>query len=107
PPGGPGGRRCAARAGRADTRAPTLDAEPVLGLERNSPRLRTIRAPWGAKLAPCPTNVRSTRHGLVVELDGHAVHGTRTAFERDRARDRAFQAAGWRVIRVTWRQLHE
>ena len=45
--------------------------------------------------------------GLVVELDGYASHGTRTAFERDRARDRALQAAGWRIVRVTWRQLHE
>jgi len=42
---------------------------------------------------------------LVVELDGRAVHATRSAFERDRARDRALQVAGWRVVRVTWRQL--
>jgi hypothetical protein len=42
---------------------------------------------------------------LVVELDGFATHGTREAFERDRARDRALQVAGWRVVRVTWRQL--
>jgi very-short-patch-repair endonuclease len=42
---------------------------------------------------------------LVVELDGHRSHGTRAAFERDRARDRSLQAAGWRVISVTWRQL--
>jgi predicted transcriptional regulator of viral defense system len=45
--------------------------------------------------------------GLVVELDGYASHGTRSAFERDRARDRALQVAGWRVVRITWRQLHE
>jgi very-short-patch-repair endonuclease len=42
---------------------------------------------------------------LIVELDGHAFHGTRLAFERDRARDRALQVAGWRVLRITWRQL--
>jgi Protein of unknown function (DUF559)/AbiEi antitoxin C-terminal domain len=42
---------------------------------------------------------------LVAEIDGFAVHGTRAAFERDRARDRALQAAGHRVLRVTWRQL--
>lgn len=42
---------------------------------------------------------------LIVELDGHAAHGTREAFERDRERDRLLQAAGWRVIRVTWRQV--
>ncbi len=43
---------------------------------------------------------------VIVELDGHAFHAPRDAFEADRARDRAFQAAGWRVVRVTWRQLH-
>ena len=47
------------------------------------------------------------RERVIVELDGYAHHGTRAGFERDRARDRALQAAGWRVVRVTWRQLHE
>jgi very-short-patch-repair endonuclease len=42
---------------------------------------------------------------LIVECDGFATHGTRKAFEADRARDRALQVAGWRVVRVTWRQL--
>jgi hypothetical protein len=44
---------------------------------------------------------------LVVELDGRAVHDTADAFERDRARDRRLNAAGWRVVRVTWRQLRD
>jgi very-short-patch-repair endonuclease len=43
---------------------------------------------------------------VAVELDSRTVHDTSAAFERDRARDRALQAAGWRVVRVTWRQLH-
>lgn len=42
---------------------------------------------------------------LIVELDGGKAHGTRSAFESDRARDRRLQVAGWRVVRVTWRQL--
>lgn len=42
---------------------------------------------------------------LIVEVDGFATHGTRIAFERDRLRDQRAAAAGWRVIRVTWRQL--
>lgn len=43
--------------------------------------------------------------GLVLEVDGHAFHSDRGAFERDRARDQALVAAGLRVIRVTWRQM--
>jgi very-short-patch-repair endonuclease len=45
--------------------------------------------------------------GLILELDGYETHGTRAAFERDRARDRALMAEGWRVIRLTWRQLKD
>ena len=44
---------------------------------------------------------------LVVELDGRTFHDTAATFEHDRARDRVLAAAGWRVIRVTWRQLHD
>jgi len=44
---------------------------------------------------------------VIVELDGAAVHGTRRAFERDREKDRLLQAAGWRVVRITWRQLRD
>ena len=42
---------------------------------------------------------------LIVELDGFAFHHHRAAFERDRARDTALQAAGYRVIRLTYRRL--
>lgn len=43
---------------------------------------------------------------LVLELDGRDFHATRAAFERDRERDRILQVAGWRPVRITWRQLH-
>lgn len=42
---------------------------------------------------------------IVVEIDGFAAHGTKRAFERDRARDADLTAAGYRVMRFTWRQL--
>jgi len=45
------------------------------------------------------------RARLVVEVDGFAFHGSRVRFERDRQRDAALAAAGFRVMRVTWRQL--
>jgi very-short-patch-repair endonuclease len=45
---------------------------------------------------------------LVGEMDGWQFHSTRAAFERDRARDQDLVALGFRVIRVTWRQIvHE
>jgi len=46
-------------------------------------------------------------HGLIAETDGYRTHGTRTAFERDRERDRRLLLAGWRVVRFTWRQVIE
>lgn len=45
------------------------------------------------------------RERVVVELDSWRSHGRRVRFETDRARDRRLLAAGWRVLRVTWRQL--
>jgi very-short-patch-repair endonuclease len=67
-----------------------------------------------AALRPPATNVRIGRYEvdavwmrerLVVEVDGFAFHGHRAAFERDRRRDAELAARGFRVIRVTWRQL--
>jgi very-short-patch-repair endonuclease len=42
---------------------------------------------------------------VIVELDGRAFHDSAAAFELDRERDRRLEAAGWRVVRVTWAQL--
>ena len=44
---------------------------------------------------------------IVVETDGEKAHGTRQAFQRDRRRDQRLIAAGWTVIRTTWRQLKQ
>lgn len=43
---------------------------------------------------------------VIVELDGYATHGTRSAFEGDRDRDRRLTVVGYRGMRVTWRQMH-
>lgn len=45
--------------------------------------------------------------GLIVEADSRRVHGTATAFEKDRLRDQRLAAAGWTVIRVTWAQVRD
>jgi very-short-patch-repair endonuclease len=44
---------------------------------------------------------------LIIETDGGRYHGTDRAFEHDRRRDQRLMIAGWRVIRITWRQLRD
>jgi very-short-patch-repair endonuclease len=45
------------------------------------------------------------RRRVVVETDGAATHLTAAGFEGDRRRDAILTAAGWRVVRFTWRQV--
>jgi very-short-patch-repair endonuclease len=42
---------------------------------------------------------------VVVEADGRKWHDTRQRFEHDRVRDQRLIAAGWKIIRTTWRQM--
>jgi very-short-patch-repair endonuclease len=44
---------------------------------------------------------------VAIELDGYAFHHGRRAFERDRSKALTLQAAGYRVLRLTWRQLSD
>ncbi len=44
---------------------------------------------------------------LVVELDGRGYHSSPRAFEQDRVRDARLMAAGYRVVRITYRRLGE
>ena len=44
---------------------------------------------------------------IAVELDSRQFHDTPLAFERERRRDRRLSAAGWRPVRITWRQITE
>lgn len=65
-----------------------------------------------------PPNLNVRLHGFLVdafwpqqqvvfEVDGYRFHGSRGAFERDRAKGAALSAAGLAVIRVTVRQLRD
>ena len=52
-------------------------------------------------------DVRWPTERVIVELDSWQWHGTtRRDFERDRRRDTQLEAAGWRVIRITWARFH-
>jgi very-short-patch-repair endonuclease len=42
---------------------------------------------------------------LIIEADGFEWHRSRARFEEDRRRDQLLHAAGYSVVRVTWRQL--
>ncbi len=43
---------------------------------------------------------------VVVETDGRGTHETAPAFQSDRRRDQFLASAGYRVLRVTWEQIH-
>jgi hypothetical protein len=43
---------------------------------------------------------------VIVETDGRETHETAEAFQSDRRRDQFLAAAGYRVLRVTWNQIH-
>ena len=60
-----------------------------------------------ADLHPHEVDFFFPAHRLVVEIDGWRDHGTRVAFERDRAKDAALVAAGYAVLRFTKRQIAE
>ena len=47
------------------------------------------------------------KHRLIVETDGWTHHRDRDAFENDRARDALMARAGYRTLRVTYRQIKD
>jgi very-short-patch-repair endonuclease len=79
--------------------------------ERRMLRLiRAARLPFPQtqiRVAGWPADFLWPQHKLILEVDGYPFHSHRRAFERDRRRDAAHVAAGYRVIRVTYRQLRE
>jgi very-short-patch-repair endonuclease len=91
-----------------------MNTEPRL--TRSEAERRLLELIRVARLPEPRTNVRIGRHEvdflwpvhrLVVEVDGYAFHSERSSFERDRRRDAALTLAGYRVIRITWRQITE
>ncbi len=93
-----------------------LDREAGPQWTQSDAERRMLRLIRSARLPPPRTQVRIAgwpadflwpEHKLILEVDGYLFHSHRRAFERDRRRDAAHVAAGYRVIRVTYRQLRE
>lgn len=107
--------RAPGRPGTAKIRALLeADAEPADARSRGERMLLSLirRANLPEPLVNEPfhgfqIDMRWPEHRLALEFDGHRFHGSRAAFERDRRRDQVLAAAGYTVIRVTWRQLTE
>jgi very-short-patch-repair endonuclease/predicted transcriptional regulator of viral defense system len=85
-------------------------------LTRSEAELRLLELIRQARLPEPQANVRIEgfevdflwrSQQLVVEVDGFTYHSSASAFERDRRRDTAITAAGFRVMRVSWRQIQE
>ena len=87
------------------------------GFTRSEAERRAVDLIRRAGLPVPETNMRVEGHEvdlvwraqrLVVEIDSWAFHSLRRSFEGDRRRDQRLVGAGWRVIRITARQLtHE
>jgi very-short-patch-repair endonuclease len=82
--------------------------------EHFAPFLRRHRLPmprfndWiilGAKR--CQVDCHWPGTSQIIELDGWEGHGTRSAFQDDRERDRRLRVAGYSVTRLTWNQLRD
>jgi very-short-patch-repair endonuclease len=91
-----------------------LQAQFEPSLTRSEAEARLLQLIRGAGLPAPETNAHLLGYevdflwrsaSLVVEVDGFAYHSTREAFERDRRRDARLQAAGFRIVRFTYRQI--
>jgi very-short-patch-repair endonuclease len=105
------------------TREPRRKGAPVIHSLIDDPRMtRSERERLLLKLidqADLPKPVSNVQlHGhlvdifwpdqrLILEFDGWGAHGHRLAFDKDRKRDQKLVAAGYRVVRVTDKQLLE
>jgi very-short-patch-repair endonuclease len=101
---------------RRGTRAlrPLLEADDRPARTRSKAECRLLRLVRAARLpspqanahvGPYEVDLLWAEANLVVEFDSWTAHSNRRAFEHDRVRDGELQARGYRVVRVTWRQL--
>ena len=93
-----------------------LRAETETGYTRSRAERAVVELTRAAGLPPPLLNQRLLgyladflwpQYQLVLEVDGYRYHGHRAAFERDRRRDQLMVSSGYRVLRITWRQLRD
>lgn len=90
----------------AKTRAPTITRSPLEDQFAAFCHERHLPPPvFNTMVLGFEIDALWPRQQLAVELDSWEFHRHRAAFERDRARDTALLAAGYRVLRVTDRRL--
>jgi very-short-patch-repair endonuclease len=105
----------ARRSSRPGTHAlRTLLEDGTPALTRSQAEERLLALIRAAELPQPEVNIRIGRHEvdfvwrdqrLIVEVDGFRFHSSRSEFERDRRRDAELGTLGFRVMRVTWRQI--
>jgi very-short-patch-repair endonuclease len=90
--------------------------EGTPALTRSQAEERLLALIRTAELPAPEINVRIGRHEvdfmwrdqrLIVEVNGFRFHSSRSAFEHDRRRDAELISQGFRVIRITWRQIFD
>jgi len=102
------------RRGLKPLKAALLITRPQDVLTRSELERRALELVHSADLTPPEVNARLhgyevdllwRAHRLVVELDSREHHGTDTALDRDTRKAGNLMAHGWRVGRLTWRQV--
>ncbi|MCC6336723.1 MAG: type IV toxin-antitoxin system AbiEi family antitoxin domain-containing protein [Myxococcales bacterium] len=86
----------------SELEARVMELLDTAGLPR-AERQRVVRV--GGRLRRLDFLVPGTP--IVIEADGYAVHASLGSFEKDRARNNALTAHGFRVLHWTWSALHE
>jgi very-short-patch-repair endonuclease len=100
------GKRGAARLREALLEEPTLTRSEAERRLRALVRAARLPRPLtNARVCGREVDLLWREQRLIVEVDGFAFHRSRHAFERDRRRDAELVAAGYRVVRFTWRQI--
>ena len=91
-----------------------LESDASPSLTRSEAESRLLGLIRKARLRAPRTNVRVLTYEvdflwpaekLIVEVDGYAFHSSAGAFARDRKRDAALTASGYRVVRLTWHDI--